>query len=156
MSLWFECRARYDKMQENGSVRKVNEPYLVDALSFSEAESRFIERLTPYISGEFSVSVAKKTKISEIFYDESDYADKWYLVKINFIIPDEKSGKVKKSLTQILVQAGDFGNALGRFMDGMKDPMSDFEIVSIAETAYMDVFPYEYAADGDSEASKES
>lgn len=144
MSLWFECRARYDRMQENGAVRKVNEPYLVNALNFSEAESRFIEKLTPFISGEFSVSVARKTKISEIFYDESDYADKWYLVKINFITLDEKTGNEKKSITQILVQAGDFENALGRFQDGMKGTMADFKIVSIAETAYMDVFPYEY------------
>lgn len=142
--IWFECRARYDRMGENGMVKKVNESYLVDALSFSEAEARFIEKLTPLISGEFTVSVAKKTKIAEIFYDESDYADKWYLVKVNFITFDEKSGKEKKSPNLILVQAGDFENALGRFQDGMKGTMADYRIASISETAYMDVYPYEY------------
>jgi len=53
MALWFECKVRYDKMMENGTVKKVNEPYLVDALSFTEAEARIIEEMTPFISGEF-------------------------------------------------------------------------------------------------------
>ena len=83
MALWFECKVRYDKMQENGSVKKVNEPYLVDALSFTEAEARIIEEITPYISGEFSVSAVKKTKISEIFWDET--GDRYYMVKVMFI-----------------------------------------------------------------------
>lgn len=51
MALWFECRIRYDKMQENGTVKKVNEPYLVDALTFTDAEARIIEKQTPFISG---------------------------------------------------------------------------------------------------------
>ena len=144
MALYFECRARYDKIQENGAVKKVTEPYLVDALSFSEAESRFIEKITPFISGEFSVTVAKKTKISEIFFDESDYADKWYLVKGNFITIDEKSGKEKKSPCLFLVQAGDFENAVGRFQYGMEGTMAAYRIKSISETSYMYVFPYEY------------
>ena len=82
MANWFECKVRYDKMMENGVVKKVNEPYLVDALSFTEAESRIIEEQTPFISGDFSVSAVKRTKISEIFWDDS--ADKWYLVKVAY------------------------------------------------------------------------
>lgn len=142
MALWFEVAVRFDKMQQDGSVRKTTEKYLVDALTFSDSEARTIEKVTPYISGEFSVSATKKTKISEIFYDESDYADKWWLVKVNFITLDEKTGKEKKSMTQILVQAGDFENALGRFQDGMKGTMAEYRIASISETAYMDVYPY--------------
>ena len=144
MALWFEVAVRFDKMQENGSVKKTTERYLVDSLSFANAEERAIEKVTPFISGEFSVSVARKTKIAEIFYDESDYADKWYLAKFDFITFDEKSGREKKSRNLILVQAGDFENALGRFQDGMKDTMADYRIASISETPYMDVYPYEY------------
>lgn len=59
MSKWFECKVRYDKTQENGTIKKVTEPYLVDALSFTEAEARIIEELTPYISGEFEVAGIK-------------------------------------------------------------------------------------------------
>ncbi len=144
MALWFETKIRYDKIQENGAVKKVTEPYLVDALTFTDAEARIIEKITPFISGEFSVSAVKKTKISEIFFDESDYADKFYMVKVNFVTLDEKSGKEKKSASFILVQAGDLKNALGRFEDGMKGTLADYQIASITETLLMDVFPYEY------------
>lgn len=147
MALWFETAVRFDKMQENGAIKKTTERYLVDALTFTDAESRTVEKVTPFISGEFTVSVARKTKISEIFFDESDYAaDKWYLVKVNFITLDERTNKEKKSPILFLVQAGDFENAHNRFQDGMKGSMADYEIASIAETKYMEVFPYEFAS----------
>lgn len=139
--MWFECKVRYDKMVENGAIKKVNEPFLVDALTFTEAEARITEERTPYISGDFSISAVKKTKISEIFFDDS--GDRYYMVKANFVSFDEKSGKEKKSATFILVQANDFQGALDRFNDGMKGTMSDFEIASITETPLCDVYPLE-------------
>lgn len=138
MAQWFECKVRYDKTMENGAQKKVNEPYLVDALSFTEAEKRIIEEITPFISGEFSVSAVKRTKIAEIFWDDS--ADKWYLVKVAFITIDEKTAAEKKSTSLILVAAGNFSAALDAFTDGMKDTLADYEIVSIAETPIMDVY----------------
>lgn len=138
MANWFECKVRYDKMMENGVVKKVNEPYLVDALSFTEAEARIIEEQTPFISGEFSVSAVKRTKITEIFRD--DTADKWYLVKVAFITIDEKTAAEKKSTSLILTAGSDFKNAYDNFMSGMKGTMADFDIVSIAETPIMDVY----------------
>ncbi len=72
---WFETKVRYDKMMENGTQKKVNEPYMVDALSFTEAEARTIEEMTPFISGDFSISAVKRTNITEIFWN--DAADKW-------------------------------------------------------------------------------
>ena len=141
MALWFECKVRYEKMTENGTVKKVNEPYLVDALTFTEAEARIIEKITPYISGEFSISAVKKTKVSEIFFDDS--GDRFYMVKVNFITLDEKSGMEKKSANFILVQSSDFAGALKKFEEGMKGTMADYEIASIAETPIMDVFPFQ-------------
>lgn len=138
MANYFECRAKYDKMQENGKVKKVNEPYLVDALSFTEAESRFIEEITPFISGEFTVTVAKRTKIAEIF---NLGAERYYLAKVAFITIDEKSGVEKRSISQILVGASDFKEAYDNFLDGMKGTLADFELVSLAETPIMDVYP---------------
>lgn len=138
MALWFECKVRYDKMQENGMVKKVNEPYLVDALTFTEAEARIIEEMKPFISGEYSISSEKKTKISEIFFN--DGADRYYLVKVNFITLDENSGVEKKTVSQILVQASDFEDAVEKFKEGMKGTMADYEIGSISETMIMDVF----------------
>ena len=144
MALWFECKVRYERMTENGSVKKVNEPYLVDALTFTEAEARIIEKITPFISGDFSISAVKKTKVSEIFFDEK--ADRYYMVKVNFITIDEKSGTEKKSASFILVQASDFSGALKRFEEGMKGTLADYEIASISETMLMDVFPVEFSS----------
>ena len=138
MASWFECKIRYDKTQENGSIKKVTEPYLVDALSFTEAEARIIEEQTPFISGEVNVTAVKRTKISEIFWDDS--ADKWYLVKVAFITIDEKSAVEKKTTSLILVAGSDFKGAYDNFMEGLKGTMADFEIVSITETPLMDVY----------------
>ena len=141
MALWFECKVRYERMAENGSVKKVNEPYLVDALTFTEAEARIIEKITPYISGDFSISAVKKTKVSEIFFD--DIGDRYYMVKVNFITLDEKTGIEKKPSNFMLVQASDFAGALKKFEEGMKGTLADYEIASITETPLMDVFPFQ-------------
>ena len=115
MSNWFECKVRYDKLQENGSVKKVTEPYLVDALSITEAVARITDEMAPFISGDYSVSSAKSTKIAEIFWDDS--ADKWYLVKVAFITIDEKTAAEKKSVSQILVAGSSFKGAFDNFME---------------------------------------
>lgn len=138
MANWFECKVRYDKLQENGAVKKVNEPYLVDALSFTEAEARITEEQTPFISGDFSVSAVKRTKIAEIFFVEG--GDRWYLVKVGFITIDEKTAVEKRSSSLILVQASNFKEAYDNFMKGMGGTMADFEIMSITETPLMDVY----------------
>lgn len=138
MANWFECKVKYDKTQENGSVKKVSEPYLVDALSFTEAEARITEEQRPFISGEFSVDAVKRTKIAEIFFN--DDADRWYMVKVAFITIDEKTAKEKRSVSQILVQASNFREALENFLKGMEGTMADYEIVQIAETPLMDVY----------------
>lgn len=138
MALWFECKVRYEKMAENGMVKKVNEPYLVDALTFTEAEARIIDEMKPFISGEYSISAEKKTKISEVFFKEG--GDRWYLVKVNFITLDEKTGAEKKTMSQILVQAVDFDSAVSNFKEGMEGTLSDYEIASVTETMIMDVY----------------
>lgn len=138
MALWIETKVRFDKTMENGKVKKVTEPYLVDALSFTEAEARIIEEVTPFISGDFDVNAVKKSNIAEIFRDDS--GDKWYKVKVAFITIDEKSAAEKRKASYILVQASDFKSAYDNFMDGMKGTMADFEIVAITETALMDVY----------------
>lgn len=139
MAQYFESAVSYDKIQENGTVKRVTEKNLFDSLSFTEAESRTIEELTPYISGEFTVKVCKRTKIAEVFFDVS--ADRFYLVNVAFITIDEKTGAEKQSITQILVQADDFDGAVSAFKEGMKGTMADWKIISVAETPYMGVYP---------------
>ena len=147
MALWIEVKARYDKMQENGSVKKVTEPYLVDALSCTEAEARATEELRPFISGEFSISSVTTTKISEIFWDAS--GDRFYKVKVNYITIDEKTATEKRTATYILVQASSFKDAYDNFIEGMKGTMADYEIEGINETKYMDVYKADLNPDKD-------
>jgi len=140
MAQLFETKIRYDKIQENGAMKKVTEAYLVDALTFTEAEARIIEEMTPCISGEFSVVAIKRTKIAEVFWNPE--AEKWWTVKVNFITLDEKTGVEKKSTSLILVQADNDVSAREKFNEGMKGTMSDYEIAGINETNYLEVFKY--------------
>ena len=138
MNSWFECKVKYDKEIEGGMQKTVSEPYMVDALSFTEAESRILEEMRPFISGEFTVANIKRVKISELFFDES--GDRWYKCKVNFITLDEKSGVEKRTASYMMVQAADFKTALENLLKGMKGTMADYEIASITETLIMDVF----------------
>ena len=142
MHTWFECKIRYERVMENGMNKKVTEPYLVDALSFTEAEARIIEEMKPFITGEFTVSDIKRANYTELFACDDDAADKWYKVKLYFITLDEKSGMEKKSASTVLVQAADLRDAVKKLDEGMKGSMADYEIANVAETAIMDVYPY--------------
>ncbi len=116
MSQYFEVVIKYDKMQENGSVKRVSEKYIVDALTCTEGEARVTEEMEPFISGDFLATSVKQTAISEIF---NIGADRYYLAKVGFISYDEKSGKEKRTIEQILVGASDFDEAPDQFKEGM-------------------------------------
>ncbi|MCM1318771.1 MAG: DUF4494 domain-containing protein [Muribaculaceae bacterium] len=145
MATWTEVRIRHEKLTDSGKNVKVTDPYLVDALSCTEAEARVIEEVTPYISGEYNVLNVGKTKISEIFWNEG--GDKFYKVKVNFITLDEKTAAEKRTASYILVQASNFDEALANFHAGMKGTMADYEVESISETKIVDVFPYKVKTD---------
>lgn len=163
----YECGVRFDKMMENGMVKKVTELYLVDALTFTEAEARIISEVTPFISGEFYVVTIKRTNYSEIVFDEfnlnsesdaqvqkltransraSEVADKWFKAKINLITIEEKTGKEKKQAIHCIINAGSINAAHDTLVSHMTGTMADYEIVTLDETRIMDV--YVYSADG--------
>ncbi len=139
---WFECKIRYEKTMDDGLQKKVTEAYVVDALSFSEAEEKIIEEMSSYISGEFTVTDIKKASYGEIFFSDSDTADKWYKAKLQFITLDEKSGKEKRSSVNYLVQGGSFNGAVKSIDEVMGGTMIDYVIASVAETTLMDVFEH--------------
>lgn len=143
MSQWIKTSVRFQKRMENGTTKRVTESYLVDALSFAEAEARIIKEVTPYISGEFNVSAVKKSNVQDIFWDKVQYEceKKWYKAKVAFITLDEKTNSEKRTIAVYMVQAPDFHNALENFIEGMKkETIEDFVIVGIEETAILDVF----------------
>ena len=149
MHCWFECKIQYEKTMENGTQKKVTEPYLVDALSFTEAEARIIEEVTPFIAGEYTVSDIKRAKFSEVFFSTSESDDRWFKAKITFVTLDEKSGSEKKTATNILVQACDLRKAVKKIDENMKGSMADYIISGVQETMLMDVYPYTAENDKD-------
>lgn len=140
MHTWFECKIRYEKLDENGLPKKVTEPYLVDALSFTEAETRICKEMQPYISGEFTVSNIKRANISELIENAS--GDRWYKCRVNFIIVDQEKGIEKKTPTNIYVQASDIKGAWDNLQESLKGTISDYAVTSITETLILDVYPY--------------
>lgn len=143
INAWFECKVKYEKTMENGLVKKVNEPYLVEALNFTEAERRIIEEITPFMTGAFEVSDIKRAHYAELFEErDDDRADRFFRAKLVFITLDEKSGKEKKTSNQVLIQAADLRDAIKRLDEGMKGSMLDYTIASVTETALMDVYHY--------------
>lgn len=141
MHNWFECKISYDKIMENGMQKKVTEPYLVDALSFTEAEARIIEEVRPFISGEFTVTDVKRARLAELFFNEN--GDRFYKIKVCFITLDEKTAAEKRIPAQMLAQASDLKEAVAVLEEGMKGTMADYVIASVSETMIMDVFQYE-------------
>ena len=137
---WFECKIRYEKVMDDGLQKKVTEAYVVDAMSFSEAESRIIEEMSAYISGEFTVQDIKKAPYGEIFFSDDANADRWYKAKLQFVTIDEKTEKEKFTPVNYLVQAGTFNEAVKSIFEAMSGSVLDYVIASVAETSLMDVF----------------
>ena len=141
-AMWFECRIKYEKTMDDGLQKKVSETYVVDALSFTEAEQRIMEEMSSYISGEFEVADIKKAVYKEIFFSDADMADRWYKTKLQFITIDEKTEKEKRSAVNYLVQAGTLNGAVKNIDEVMGGTMIDYVIASISESTLMDVFEY--------------
>jgi hypothetical protein len=127
-------------MLDTGIQKTVTEPYLVDALSFTEAEARIIEEIKPYISGEFTISDIKRARYSDTFFNET--GDRYFRAKLYYITLDEKSGSEKKTAVNMLIQATILKEAVEIIETEMKKTMIDYSIASVTETALMDVFPY--------------
>lgn len=136
----YECGIRYEKTADNGMTKKVTELYLVDALSFAEAEGRITKEMEPYISGDFDVVTIKRTNYSEIVENDAISADKWFKAKLMFVTLDEKSGKEKKQAVHFIVRASDINDAHTRVVEHMKGSVMDYEIAMLDETKIMDLF----------------
>lgn len=145
-STWFECKIRYDKIMDDGIQKKVTELYVVDALSFTEAESSIIEEMSSYISGEFEVRDIKKAPYGEIFFSDSPTADRYFKAKLQFKTIDEKSQKEKLSNVNYLVHAATFNGAVSNIDEVMGKTMIDYNIAAVQETQIMDVFEHNSAA----------
>ena len=141
-AIWFEAKVRYDKTMEDGCLKKVTETYVIDALSFGEAEKRILEEMTSYVSGEVEVCALKIAPYKEIFFADSNMDDKWYVAKLAFITIDEKTDKEKKTRVCYLVNAGNINAAVKNIEEQMAGTMIDYDTFNVSETQILDVFEY--------------
>lgn len=136
---YFIATCKYEKMQENGAVKRVSEKYLCDALSIVEADAAVTENLKPYISGDFFTSKVENSPIAEVMGDKE--ADKFYLAKVAFITIDERSAKEKKTVSQWLIGGTDFNDAYEVVLREINKCMADIEVQSLSETAIREFYP---------------
>lgn len=137
---WYECKVKYRKTDETGGQKITTEPYLVDALSYTEAESRINEEMAAYISEEFKITNIKVANYAEIHPFEN--CDRWFKSKISLLAYDEESGKERKTNMYFLVQANDVKEAFDNTMGIMQSTMGEYNIPAVSESPIMDVFPY--------------
>ena len=140
VSKYYEVKIQYQKMQEDGKEKKVTEQYVVEALSFTEAESRIAEEMLPYTDGDLDVVSEKIAPFNEIFLSDNSTDDKWFVSKVGFITLDEKTAKEKKQTFRYLVQAGTSELAMYYTKEMFSHGMSDYSIDSVQDTPTLDVF----------------
>ena len=141
-AIWFECKIRYEKIMEDGTPKKVNEVYVIDALSFSEAEERIMEEMSSYISGEIELVDVKIAPYKEIFFADNNLADRWFKAKVVYITIDERTQREKRMPVMVLVNAGNINSAIKNTDEVMGGTMIDYAITAIQETKIFDVFEY--------------
>lgn len=139
---WFEAKVKYIKINENGREKKVNEAYLLDAMSYTEAESRITHEMESVIKGDYYISSLKKSNITELVPSEDENDDRWYKAKVNIIDADEVSGKGKSTAQYYLVAAADTDRALENLKKNLSTFVVPYEIANISDTKFIDVFPY--------------
>ncbi|NOY95573.1 MAG: DUF4494 domain-containing protein [Chlorobi bacterium] len=143
MQIWFECKVQYFKSSEDGRERKVTEIYLVDAVSFTDAETRIIRQMQSMVKGDFAVTDIKKSRIGDVFpYDNGEW---WFKATINLVTIDEEAGKEKKVKTYYLVMADDIGQALKRLDESLEYLVIPYVISSLAVSTIVDIYPYDAA-----------
>ena len=141
-AIWFECKVRYTKTMEDGTQKKVTETYVVDALSFSEAESRIMEEMSHFVSGELEIANLNIATYKEVFFADDDVSDKWFKAKLAYITIDEKTGKEKKTTVYHLINAANINSALKSIDEIMGNTMIDYQTCNLTETKIIDVFEY--------------
>jgi hypothetical protein len=142
MQTWFESKAKYMKVTESGKEQMVTENFLLDAVSFTDAETRMIRQMQQMVKGgEFTVVDIKKSRIAEVFpFDDGEW---WFKVTINLVTIDEEAGREKKLRTYYLIMADDIKQALQRLEESLSYLVIPYVVTSVAVSTIVDVFPYD-------------
>lgn len=139
-SYWFECTVSYEKVQENGTQKRITEKYVVEALSFTEAEANITNQIVNCVSGELKVKGIVPAQYSEIFFSDAASDGYWFKVKVKFITIDEKTSKEKYTNVVYLVQGEDISSAKANIEKELNKSIADCNLSGISETKIIDVF----------------
>lgn len=140
---WYECKIQYLKTTDDGKEKNVTEIYVVDALSFSEAEVRFVEAMKPYISGDSKVIAIAIARYDEIFFSGDENDDRFFRAKVQFVTLDKNTGREKKTTVYHLVQARDIETARRYVTAQLEGLITGFSITGLNETQIIDIFEHE-------------
>lgn len=140
MNSWFTVKVKYTKQLENGTFKRVSEPYLLAAMTFTDAEARIYEELGSSIRGEFQVTGIARTDLHDIF--QYDDAEQWFKCKVTYDRIDEDGEKAKTISQNFLVSAAHVKEAYERIEESLATLMIDFNVVSITASPIVEIFPY--------------
>ncbi|MDP4596243.1 MAG: DUF4494 domain-containing protein [Crocinitomicaceae bacterium] len=140
MNSWFTVKVKYTKQLENGTFKRVSEPYLLAAMTFTDAEARIYEELGSSIRGEFQVTGIARTDLHDIF--QYDDAEQWFKCKVTYDRIDEDGEKAKTISQNFLVSAAQVKEAYERIEESLATLMIDFNVVSITASPIVEIFPY--------------
>lgn len=154
-AIWYECKVKYRKFDEASATYKVKtEPFLVDAISYTEAESRITQEMAAYLNDgeEIKITNIKVANFAEIHPFEN--SDRWFKSRVSLLVVDEESGKERKTNIYLLIQANDVKEAYENTVSSMKDTMGEYSITAVSESPIADVFPYFTGEEDDMERLK--
>ena len=137
--LWFEVNVRYEQTQEDGLEKMVTETYVYKAADFGDAYDKATKDMSTFISGEFGITAMKIAQYGDVFIQDEITEEKYYRVKVNFIVLDEKTYKEKKVAQYYLVNADSVEKARKYTDTALSQTMADFIIVSVQESMIIDV-----------------
>jgi hypothetical protein len=143
MQNWYECKVKYLKIDQGGFERNINDNYLIEAYSFTDAEARIFQIMNEITNGDFQVMNIKRSNITEVI-SKMD-GEWWYKAKISLITIDEEAGKEKKVNNYILVMANDIKDALKQLEDGLSYMLIPYVTTIIQLSTIAEVFPYKTA-----------
>jgi len=134
---WYTVKVKYTKTLEDGKIKRVTEPYLLNAASFTDAEARAHEEVGATVRGEFDVVSISRTDVHDIFSD--DDADTWYKCKVTY--EDVVDDKPKKISNNYLASGESVKTADAKVKEGLSSLMLDFKVDSVILTPIVDIFP---------------
>lgn len=138
----FETQIRYDRINARGVQDTCTETYLVEALSFSQAEASITIEMQPYITGDLDIPAIKRISVADIIDRHNSDADKYFRAKLTYITINERTMKEKRQSFDYIVRANDIDSAHAAVVAYMKQSPQDYVIAKLEETRIVELISH--------------